>query len=170
MQKQILILFFAIISFNCFSQITTKPYKMLFVEKNTKAKWQATPFHTFFIVGDRIKIERFSNDTVLSGKINFINDSSLVLKKDIILVKDIKEINFVRGGTAIVGAAILVSSVALTLSNKIFFEQGIIPFGAGLVTFGVGIIRLLLTKHYRMDKKFTITIKPTDIKDRGHCF
>jgi hypothetical protein len=159
-------------SFNCFSQDSNRTKRILYVERTRQYANQTEPTHKKFTEGNKVAIKRYSNDTLVHGKIEAIEDSSIIIKGKIIFLKDIKSIHVNRKPTFfIVGGLIPVvtSSVVYVLSiqnpnNPAFdgpawFLLTMISITVGVGIEIVGIIDALTVKHYHLDKDFIMTVK-----------
>jgi hypothetical protein len=149
--------------------------KVLLVERNSLKAGQSKPTQQEFHCGKRIALSRYSNDTVLSGKIAAIKDSSVIVNEQSIPLTDIKTIK-ARRATAVIrtGAVTFSLSALLTLLGVSVAESSIHKSGninpwlfvgsatAGVVALTVLIVGLIdraTATCYHMDRDFKISVK-----------
>jgi hypothetical protein len=155
--------------------------KILYLESTKLKAGQTHPTHKIFSDGNKISVKRYSNGTLLHGKIEAIGDSSIIIKGKTIFLKDIKSIHANRKPTIfIVGGIIPIATIAIlyplykfqenqNINNPDYFPGGLLDLtigsiAVGVVTEVVGIIDLVIVKHYHLDKDFIITVKTLKIK------
>jgi hypothetical protein len=170
-----------LITFNSFSQDSIITKKILLLQKTSIENGHERLVQKKFRVSSRVAILRYSNDTVMHGRIKIISDSSIVLNGKTILLKDIKRINASRGPSIfIIGASIPILTLGITsaiyernkkndLTNNGDEFLNLDGIGYAVAVLGsieigaivelVGIIDAAVPIHCRTDKGFVIKVK-----------
>ncbi len=137
----------------------------LILEKTKNRGKQIHQKQVTFKIGQRIKITK-NNNEVTVGKIEYIADSTILLKQNSIKTKEIKKITKGRGGTILftgLSIAVFASTIEKIRSNgsnyggDILLEGFLIVAVDVILTVPLGIVLFANTKHYRMDKGWKIT-------------
>ena len=176
----LLIFLFFVFSLDSFSQDNTISNKILLVKRTYLKSWQTEPTQKKFHIEKKVTIKRFSNDTVVRGKIISIMDSSIIIDSKIIPLKDIKRISLIRGETAI-GIGAVTTGICLGffiwggvqmsndhLGNMEGVGMVLLSFMAAVCITGpvliYGVIDRVTEKHYHLDKDFKISVKTVKTK------
>jgi len=157
------------ISFNCYSQDSSRTIKILYIERTTLESNQTHPTHKIFRIGNKIKINRYSNDTILRGKIESIGDTSIILQSKIVALNDIKcikksggNIMFVIGALTPIAGTIIGSATSPNndFDRAIGTYVGLI-YGVlvGVVIEMVGVMSIVAERKFHLDKDYIMTIK-----------
>lgn len=166
---------------NCHSQDSTGFEKILLVEKTRLKNEYAKPDRKIFHAGKRVSLERYSNDTVLRGKIESIPDSAVIIQNQVIPLSDIRTIRANRDKGVIKAGAIGSSlAAAVTLAglmtaessvhntgnvNPWFFIAGVIADIFTVPVLIAGVIDHVAAKRYHLDRDYKISVSTISINN-----
>jgi hypothetical protein len=166
----------------CFSQDSTSKEKFLVIESTKFRGWQTPPARVKINTGDKVTIGY--NNAIITGKIDSVEDSSIVLNGRQIKLNEINRINAVTNrGTneTIIGLSTLAFSVLMiSLSDVVYPEKineegedenrypntyycmffALNAFAGGVLTI-VGVIELISIKHYNIGENWKLYVSST---------
>jgi len=133
-----------------------------------------------FLIGKKVYIRRYNNDTLVKGVLECVTDSSIMIKGKLIKIKDIKIISKHRGGDIlIIGLSSLAVLTVAIFVDKALFDPGVDKYGNAIEAHGyyesemaflfcgfldvvtvipTGLIKLSLTRHYKMDRGWKLKV------------
>jgi hypothetical protein len=165
----------------CFGQDSTKIKNVLVVECTTQNPWEIMPKRVIFKTHKKIRIET-TKDENITARIDFISDSSLVIKGNEIKLRDITKINKYRSKIpAVVGGITAATGIGgmiyfySNFNNNSFsnyeLDNGVLISAAvlfaGLITTLVGLIELGGAKKYNMKENWKFYVKPDIFSQPG---
>jgi hypothetical protein len=173
-------LFFAIIATvllsgegKCFGQHSTKIKNVLVIESTLENQWMPIQ-PAVFKTGKKVKVVRVENNEKITGRIQYISDSSIFLKGMEIKLYDIAIINKCRGrilttvggSTFVVGAGLFAYFYSHSFTDKDYYSSqtaslaiGCVEMVVGIATL-IGMIQFASAKHYYMDQNWRFIVKP----------
>jgi hypothetical protein len=168
-----MLIFLTFSSYDCLSQDTTTTQKILLLEKTTLKSGQTKPSQKIFYINNKIVVRRYSNTKVLRGRIDSINDSTIIVKGKSIDIKDIKIINKNKGEAIIrVGEVATIISIGMPIIGYIEFNNNskMDGFTYGVISamvtilitvpvLVIGFIDRVTEKHYHLDKNYKLIVK-----------
>jgi hypothetical protein len=137
---------------NCFGQETTKDTRFLLLSnKNTNRTHKIHKRTTI-----SVRIDRYES---YKGRLSIVNDSTILVSSDTILLKNIDQIKYPTPGKIAVGIILIVPGailMAVGASNMIQAKcTDCIQYGAGLIGFVFGVLPTAIgIANIAVDKKF----------------
>ena len=151
-------------------QDSLRKSKRLIIEQIKLPKGNKQLKYIFLDQGQKIKIT-YKNDSVVRGKIEFVNDSSVIIKNRSIKINEINSITKGVGGRLLivgVSSTALFAILAAVTANQPYNDNSMfgspvylflpLAFYDLLIMVPIGIIELASTKHYRMNDNWKIVI------------
>ena len=152
--------------------------KKLIVEQTKLREGNKWPRHITFIAGKRIVIKKYHDKKIIRGPLEYVTDSSILVKGKFIKIKEIQSVQRHSGGTLLVvglstsASFIIIAEGVNVLTVPKYDKYGDItndPTNIIITIFVIGvldlftvvpagIVQLALTKNYRMDKNWKIVI------------
>jgi hypothetical protein len=168
----------------CFGQDSIGGEKILVIQRQTLKPWHKDSTRFYFKKGNRICLTKY-NKKIVIGRLECLSDSSIVVGKKEIILKDIKRINRYNGvNLSIIGPSLglygfelfeLLLEVRDNHGDDEYSGDtrgiGIASVGAVTIVLGacttiVGLIEVASTKYYKMGDKWKLVVRPMKIKKR----
>jgi hypothetical protein len=162
----------------CFGQDSAGYEKILVIQRQTLKPWHKDSTRFYFKKGNRLCLTKY-NKKVVIGRLESLNDSSIVVGKKEIILKEIKRINRYNGvNLSIIGPSLSLYGFELfELLLKVRDDYnddyvppgetrtiGIASVGAVIIFLGacttiVGLIEVASTKYFKMGDKWKLVVK-----------
>jgi hypothetical protein len=165
----------------CFGQDSIQYENIIIVQRISSAAGQKDTLQRFFTKGNRVKVTG-SNHNVATGKIQKINDSSILVKDKEFKIKDITRIHLYRGtepaiagsSLALVGGAMMIYSHYNQLNQNNNNQESYLGWwdivglcsvvvGGGTTLFGL--IEIASTKYYRIGTEWKLRVISEPVKE-----
>ncbi len=185
-----ILLFFALhIATYSIAQANLSHHNVLVVDRILNKSWQKGSYQRIFRIGNRVFVQTFTGDVAM-GVLGVISDSTITVKGKEIKLNDIKEINAYKGyEPAVLGSSLLATGIGIGAtfnnyynhhhnSSEDSYGMGIALLAVAIMFIGTcttlfGVTEIGTTKHFRIGKKWKLSVLPENDKaltDHNYLF